>query len=148
MQTENRITIEAPWRTVFKAAAEVEHWPTILKHYRWVEAGPFKGQEREVRMSASRDGIPCWWTAKQRLEPSRKRIIYLHTRSTFTRGMDVLWMLKPLGRSRTEVLLTHAMPAEGPFMAWFRQHIVGTFFVHAIAAKTLVGIKARLEDPS
>lgn len=146
MNTENSILMEAPWTRVFAAAAEVEHWPLRLSHYRWVKTGPWEGKERTVRMSASRDGIPCWWTARQRLERARKRIHYVHTRSTFTRGMEVWWLLKPLGPRRTRVLLTHAMPSESFAMDWFRRRVVGDFFVHAIAEKTLAGLKKTLEE--
>jgi hypothetical protein len=100
---------------------------------------------RDVRMSASRSGIPCWWTAEQRLERPRKRIHYVHTRSAFTQGMDVWWLLKELGPHRTEIVLTHVMPPEGPVLSLFRRHVVGSFFVHAIAQKTLAGIKRRVE---
>ncbi|HTB23650.1 MAG TPA: SRPBCC family protein [bacterium] len=148
MKTENRIVIEAPWAEVFGAAAKVEAWPDFLAHYRWVEAGAWKAKEREVRMSASRSGFPCWWTALQRLERPKKRIHYLHTRSTFTRGMDVWWLLKALGPRRTEVVLTHSMPQEAFFMALFREQVVGRFFVHAIAEKTLAGVKRHLEERS
>jgi hypothetical protein len=146
MNTENRIEIAASWTRVFDAAARVEAWPGFLGHYRWVQAGPWRGQEREVRMAASRSGLPCRWTAIQRLERPRMRIHYLHTRSRFTQGMDVWWLLKPLGPRRTEVLLTHTMPPSGPLKAWFRRHVVGSFFVHAIAEKTLAGVKRRVEE--
>jgi ribosome-associated toxin RatA of RatAB toxin-antitoxin module len=145
MQTENRIVIEASWARVFDAAAQVEDWPDFLDHYRWVRTGPWSGAEREVRMSASRSGFPCWWSARQRLERAKKRIHYLHTRSAFTQGMDVWWLLKALGPRSTEVRLTHAMPPSGRPKAWFRGHVVGSFFVHAIAEKTLAGVKRHLE---
>jgi hypothetical protein len=146
MNTENRIMIAAPWTRVFDVAARVEDWPGFLGHYRWVKVGPWRGREREVHMAASRSGLPCRWTASQRLERSRKRIHYLHTRSKFTQGMDVWWLLKPAGPRRTEVLLTHTMPEAGPLMAWFRRQVVGSFFVHAIAEKTLAGVKRRVEE--
>jgi len=145
MDTENRIIIDAPWARVFDAAQRVEEWPLFLRHYRRVEVEPWQGLEREVRMSASRDGFPCWWTALQRPERPAKRIHYVHTRSAFTRGMEVWWILKPLGPGRTEVTLTHTMPPEPPLRAWFRQRIVGDLFVCAIAERTLAGVKLRLE---
>jgi ribosome-associated toxin RatA of RatAB toxin-antitoxin module len=145
MQTENRIIVGAPWLRVFEAAARVEDWPQFLPHYRKVEAGPWDGQRREVRMSASRDGFPCRWTAQQRLERPHKRIHYRHTRSAFTRGMEVWWLLEALGPRETLVRLTHAMPPEPPPLSWFRQQVVGAFFVHAIAQKTLEGVKRHVE---
>jgi|SRR5665213_485951 len=146
MKTENRITIDAPWKRVFDAAARIEAWPELLAHYRWVTVGPWAGSERDVSMSASRSGFPCWWSARQRLEYSGKRIHYLHTRSTFTQGMDVWWHLGPQGPKRTEVLLTHTMPSEGAMASFLRQAVVGSLFVHAVAEKTLIGLKRHVEE--
>jgi aromatase len=146
MRTVNEIEIRAPWKAVFKAAAEVGEWPRLLAHYRWVKVGPGRSR-REVVMAASRDGIPCRWTAEQWLQPERRRIRYLHTRSNFTQGMEVWWILRPIGRNRTAVLLTHDLPAEPGLLGWFRQAVVGDFFVHNIAGKTLAGLKRHLEAP-
>lgn len=60
--------------------------------------------------------------------------------------MDVWWLLKAAGPRRTEVLLTHAMPPENPLKALFRRRVVGDLFVHAIAEKTLAGVKRLLEE--
>lgn len=145
METENRISMEAPWERVFKAALEVERWPEFLAHYRRVEAGPWRRGEREVRMAASRDGFPCRWTAQQRPQRAKKRILYRHTHSTFTQGMEVCWSFRPQGPRRTEVRLSHAMPAGGPGLGWFRQRVVGGLFVHPIAERTLLGVKRLVE---
>lgn len=145
MRTVNQISIQAPWRKVFEAAARVERWPQVLPHYRWVKVLASKGGLRTVDMAAHRDGIPCRWRSEQVLYPGQKRIYYRHIRSRFTQGMDVWWILTPRGRGRTDVLLTHAMPPERPGMAWFRQRVVGDAFVRVIADRTLAGLKRHLE---
>lgn len=123
----------------------MEQWPELLAHYRFVRILSGRGAHRVVDMAASRDGIPCRWQARQDLDLKHKRIHYTHTKSNFTQGMEVWWILEPQGAKATRVLLTHAMPPEGAVMSWFRQHIVGGFFVDAIAAKTLAGLKRHLE---
>ena len=145
MNTQDEVLILAPWRRVFDAAAKVEEWPQLLAHYRYVTVLSGRGDHRTVLMAASRDGIPCRWQAQQDLDLKRKRIHYRHTRSNFTQGMEVWWILEPQGPQATRVLLTHAMPQEGALMGWFRQHVVGGLFVDAIAAKTLAGLKRHLE---
>jgi uncharacterized membrane protein len=146
MKTSNEISIEAPWGRVFEAAAQVEDWPRLLAHYRWVKVLSGRGTKRVVDMAASRDGFPCRWTSDQVLDRRKKTIYYLHIRSVWTRGMQVWWVLKPRGARRTEILLLHEMPdpSFAPYR-WFLQHIVGDQFVHNIAGKTLAGLKRHLE---
>ena len=144
MKTVNTITIQAPWRKVYAAAAKVEDWPQLLPHYWWVKGVSGKGNARVVDMAAFRTGFPCRWVSQQKLYPARKKVYYLHIKSIFTQGMVVWWILKPKGKA-TEILLTHDMPERGPLRAWFDQHIVGDLFVHNIAGKTLAGLKRHLE---
>jgi hypothetical protein len=145
MQTLNTIRIEAPWRKVYAAAAEIERWPELLTHYRWVRVLSGKAPKRIVDMAAFRTGFPCRWVSLQQLYPSRKRVYYFHQRSLFTQGMVVWWILKPHGARATDITLTHDMPARGPLRTWFDQRIVGDLFVHHIAGKTLAGLKRHLE---
>jgi uncharacterized membrane protein len=146
VKTSNEISIEAPWGRVFKAAAEVEQWPQLLAHYRWVRVLSGRGDKRVVEMAASRDGFPCRWTSDQVLDRRKKIVYYLHVRSVWTRGMQVWWILKPRGPKKTEILLLHEMPdpAFAPYR-WFLQRVVGDQFVHNIAGKTLAGLKRHLE---
>jgi ribosome-associated toxin RatA of RatAB toxin-antitoxin module len=145
MRTVNSIEIRAPWRQVFETAAKVELWPLFLSHYRWVRVLSGNGDRRVVEMAAHRDGIPCKWTSDQFLNPKQHNIRYRHIQSRWTYGMEVWWILTPKGDDKTEVLLTHDMAAERGLKGWFRQKVVGDFFVHAIADRTLAGVKRHLE---
>ena len=148
MKTIDKILIKAPWRLVFRAAAEVERWPGLLSHYRHVQVLSGRAPKRNVLMAAHRDGIPCQWTAVQIQYPAQKKIYYLHTRSRFTQGMKVWWIFKPKGPRMTEVLLTHdRLPAANVLRRFFDQKIIAEKFVHNIAAKTLAGLKRHLERP-
>jgi hypothetical protein len=147
LQTLNRTVIRAPWKRVYDAAERIVSWPRLLPHYRWVSIFEDHGRRRQVEMAAQRSGFPCKWQSLQVLYPHQKKIYYLHTRSFWSQGMEVWWTLKPQNDGSTEVSITHDMPPAGnPVLAWFRQHIVGDFFVVAIADKTLAGLKRHLEQ--
>jgi uncharacterized membrane protein len=145
LRTVNEITIKAPWKKVFKAAAQVEDWPKILPHYRFVTVLAEKKKRRIVDMGAHRDGFPCRWRSEQVLDRKAKKIYYLHVKSFWTQGMHVWWILKPKGRHKTEILLTHDQEGPGGFNEWFLQRVVLDQFVHNIAGKTLAGLKRHLE---
>jgi hypothetical protein len=148
MKTLNQALIRAPLGAVYAAALHVVEWPKFLPHYRWVKIlEPGKGGSR-VEMAASRDGFPCLWQAQQVPYPRQHKIYFRHTRSTWSQGMEVWWILKALPGGATEVTISHDMPPAGnPFASWFRQRVVGDFFVHDIADKTLKGFKLHLEKP-
>jgi len=144
MLTENNITIYAPVDRIFALAADVLRWPEILPHYRWVRLIKDDGESRIVEMAALRDGIPVKWTSIQRPVPHENKIIFRHI-GGFTKGMYVEWTMRE--EKTTEGLAVHvkithewslAWPIIGPFIA---EHVIGRFFVHNIAGKTLTIIK-------
>jgi hypothetical protein len=61
----------APWERIFALAAEVERWPQILPHYRYVRAVADPGGERRFAMGARRGAIPVSWEAIQRPRPEQ-----------------------------------------------------------------------------
>jgi hypothetical protein len=141
LKTVNRITIRAPWKKVFEAAEAIVEWPRLLEHYRWVTL--LGGAQ--VEMAARRGPIPCKWQSDQVAYPRQKKIYYKHTKSFWSQGMLVWWILKPLKNGGTEVTITHDMPKANFLKAWFQQHVIGGLFVEPIAAKTLAGLKRHLE---
>jgi hypothetical protein len=147
LKTLNEIVIQAPLKAVYQAAERIVDWPKFLPHYRWVTLFEEQGLERHVEMAASRDGFPCLWQSLQVLHPKKNKIYFRHTRSTWSQGMEVWWILEPLKGGSTKVSITHDMPpSANVLMNWFRQYIVGDFFVHNIASKTLAGMKLHLEQ--
>lgn len=147
MMTTNRIRISANIEDVYRAAADVRAWPSLLSHYRWVRVVDGDASARcTVEMAASRDGFPCSWLSRMELHPEEHRIHYTHIRSTWTRGMDVWWTLESLGGGLVEARITHEMPvAKNRLVEWFRRVVVGRLFVENIADKTLAGLKRHLE---
>src|SRR5947208_12166785 len=111
MNTENRITIEAPLATIFDMAARVEDWGDLLPHYRYVKLLKREGNRKLVRMSAWRDFIPVTWTAICVVEPGvgdlPGKIKFRHTKG-LVRGMYVEWWFRQLpGTGKIEVGIHH-----------------------------------------
>jgi uncharacterized membrane protein len=152
MQTVDRIHMKAPIGLVFRAAMEVEHWPTILSHYRWVRTLERRGTEALVEMAAWRPfgrlRYPTWWVSEMVVDEASAQVHYRHVRG-ITTGMDVVWRLEP-SADGTEVTIVHqwsgpSWPLVGPAAAdW----IIGPVFVHGIASRTLAGIKRHVESGS
>lgn len=150
MVTIDRIAICADADRVFTAAADVERWPRILRHYRWVrilERRPAGGAL--VEMAAWRPfGLlrwPTWWVSEMTVRREAREIRYRHVRG-LTTGMDVVWRFAP-GSAGVAVELEHrwngpAWPLIGRSAAGA---VIGPVFVHGIASRTLGGLKAHLE---
>ena len=146
MRTIDTITIDAPLERVFDAARQVERWPEILSHYRWVR---MLGGGR-VEMAAWRPfgGVarwPAWWVSEMTVDAAHHVIRYRHVQG-ITTGMDVRWALRETGR-RVAIDLVHewdgpAWPLVGGLAASL---VIGPVFVHGIASRTLAGIKRHAE---
>ncbi len=143
MQTGNSIIMQAPIRTVFETAADLEGWPRILPHYRYIRFVQ-RGPERAiVKMAAVRSGIPISWTSEFVVDRERIELHFLHLKA-FTRGMHVVWTFKetPAG---VLVEIIHALRFRVPFLAPIAEPIIGDFFIHHVAAQTLRAMKEHVE---
>jgi ribosome-associated toxin RatA of RatAB toxin-antitoxin module len=149
--TDTRV-MHAPADVCFRVAADVERWPDILAHYRWVRFRHKKdfGIGR-VEMAAWRDfagpiRYPTWWVSEMLADPEEPAVHYRHVEG-ITRGMVVKWAFEPVDQSTTRVVLTHDW--EGPpwpligGVAWRR--VIAPHFVSAIAQLTLAGVAAEAE---
>jgi ribosome-associated toxin RatA of RatAB toxin-antitoxin module len=140
MRTRNEIWTRAPAATIYGLAAEVERWPELLPHYRWVTVLERSGNRKLVEMAAHRDGIPVRWQAVQELFPDVPRIAFTHVRG-ITRGMAVEWTFCEQGAG-TLVRIDHELALGWPLVGnWVADHLVGRQFVAHIAGKTLRRIK-------
>jgi ribosome-associated toxin RatA of RatAB toxin-antitoxin module len=149
MRTVDRIEITAPPEAVFAAAADVERWPALLPHYRWVRMLQRRAGGGVVEMAAWRPfgplRWPTWWVSEMAVDPGALEVRYHHIRG-ITRGMDVLWKILPApGGARVD--LTHDW--EGPAWPLIRrpaaEWVIGPVFVHGIASRTLAGLRRHLE---
>ena len=153
MHTENAVTIRVLLDRIVGLAAEVERWPEILPHYRWVTLLEGGGDRKVVEMAARRDWWPVKWRAVQEIrrggEGAVPEIHYRHIRGV-TEGMTVGWVFEPRGDAvlvRIWHEFTPRWPVVGstPIGGVIAERIVGPQFVAYIAGLTLATIKEMVE---
>ena len=158
MHTVDRIVIRAHLDRVFQAAREIEAWPRILSHYRWVRVleqdANGGGDGSVVEMAAWRPfgpmGYPAWWVSQMTVDPAAHEIRYRHVRG-ITRGMDVVWQLAAksaaIQGAHVDATIVHTWsgPAWPLVGAWAADLVIGPVFIHGIASRTLAGIKRAVE---
>ena len=136
--------MRAPFERIFALAADVERWPQILPHYRYVRPVADPNGERRFAMGARRGLIPVSWEAIQRPNRNERRIEFVHTGGV-TRGMWVAWRFVPVPGG-TDVSIEHRLelrwPVIGEFMA---RNVIGPQFIEAIAGRTLRRIRQLAE---
>lgn len=147
MRTENCISMASGLDRIVALAANVERWPTLLPHYRWVTLLDGGGDHKTVEMAARRGRIPVKWRAIQEIaRDGPTPIIRFHHIWGVTKGMDVAWTFTP-GPGDTSVHIDHAFSPPWPLIGGLvADGIIGPHFVSAIAGKTLQTIKAIVED--
>ena len=93
MHKTNSLLMHVPKMAIFETAANLELWPKILPHYRYVRFLE-RGTDRNiVVMAARRSGIPISWTSEQIIDRSRLEIHFHHLKA-WTKGMRVVWSFK------------------------------------------------------
>lgn len=153
MRTVDVLRTTASPDVCFEVAADVERWPDILSHYRWVRFQRKDGFARGlVEMAAWRPfpgfGYPTWWASEMDHDRTTRTVTYKHV-GGITTGMDVWWEVIDEG-DQTLLQIIHEWdgprwPLIGRFAAnW----VIGPHFIHAIASRTLAGIVAEAERRS
>jgi uncharacterized membrane protein len=149
MRTVDRVRIHAPIERVFHSAENVEQWPAILPHYRWVRVLERRTNQTLVEMAAWRPfgplKYPTWWVSEMMVDQSAPAVHYRHVRG-ITTGMNVVWRLQPT-TAGTDVTIVHdwdgpRWPLVGGLAASW---VIGPIFIHGIASRTLAGIKRQVE---
>ena len=142
--------MHAPIERVFRAASEVEQWPGILPHYRWVTMRERAGEAGIVEMAAWRPfgffKYPTWWVSRMEIDRAGWQVRYRHI-DGITRGMDVVWQLVSR-EGTTDVTIIHEWtgprwPLIGGIAA---ELVIGPVFIHGIASRTLAGIARHVEQ--
>jgi ribosome-associated toxin RatA of RatAB toxin-antitoxin module len=147
MKSVMRIRMRAPYERIFDLAADIERWPEILPHYRYVRRLPASDGERRFAMGARRGRIPVRWEATQRPLPEERRIEFTHTGGV-TRGMEVAWHFEPIDEE-WDVSIDHALRLRWPLIGELvASWIIGPQFVDAIAGRTLRRVKELAEASS
>ena len=143
---------QAPAEICFEVAADVENWPSILPHYRWVRFQEKEGfAEGIVEMAAWRDFLgplkyPTWWLSEMHHDREKGHVYYKHVRGV-TKGMDVRWEVMGLEDGSSHVRIFHEWdgpewPAIGGLAA---QLVILPHFVSFIAQRTLTGVARAAE---
>jgi ribosome-associated toxin RatA of RatAB toxin-antitoxin module len=143
--------VHAPAEVCFRVAADVESWPDILPHYRWVRFHDKQSfGQGVVEMSAWRQfpaGVkyPTWWVSQMRVASDEPAVYYKHI-DGITRGMDVKWEFNRRGQD-TFVRLFHTW--DGPSWPLIKtvaaEWVILPHFVSAIAQRTLAGVARAAE---
>lgn len=144
MRSVLRIRMRAPVDRIFALARDVERWPQLLPHYRYVRRLPDLAGERRFAMGARRGPIPVRWESIQRLRPADRVIEFEHTGGV-TRGMRVAWTFRGAD-DEVEVSIEHELNLRWPMVGELvASRIIGPQFVEAIARRTLRRIKQLAE---
>jgi ribosome-associated toxin RatA of RatAB toxin-antitoxin module len=148
--TVDRALVRAKIERVFAASKDIERWPALLPHYRWVRFRERRGEGGLVEMAAWRPfggplRWPTWWMSEMTIEPETPRITYRHV-GGITTGMDVAWDFTP-GNDGVLVTVTHwwdgpRWPLIGGLAA---DAVIGPVFIHGIASRTVAGIARAAE---
>jgi uncharacterized membrane protein len=149
MRTVDRVRVRAPADRVFQAAMDVEQWPSLLSHYRWVRVLERRPHGGLVEMAAWRPfgpfKYPTWWVSEMWIDRGAGTVRYRHVRG-ITTGMDVEWRVDPI-EGGTDVSIVHDWVGPGwPLVGGLAAELViGPVFVHGIASRTLAGIARHVE---
>ena len=77
MHKTNSIIMRAPRMTIFETAANLELWPKILPHYRYIRFLERSPSRNIVVMAATRSGIPISWTSEQIIDRDRLKFAFI-----------------------------------------------------------------------
>jgi aromatase len=143
MQKTNSIIMQASRADIFETAANLEQWPKILPHYRYIKYLERGVDRHVVIMAASRSGIPISWMSEQIIDREKTEVRFHHLKA-FTKGMRVVWTFQetPAG---VLVEIRHDLSFRVPALTSIADPIIGTFFIQHIANKTLHCIKSYVE---
>lgn len=147
MHTTNTVDMAGELDRIVALAADVERWPVILPHYRWVTLLDGGGDRKTIEMAARRGRIPVTWRAVQEIARTgaTPAIFYRHIRGV-TRGMEVAWTFE-LKLDAVAVCIDHFFEPPWPLVGRLAaERVIGPHFVEAIAGQTLATIKRIVEN--
>lgn len=143
MHKTNSLLMHAPKDAVFETAANLELWPKILPHYRYIQFLERGANRNVVVMAARRSGIPISWTSEQIIDRSRLEIHFRHLKA-WTKGMHVVWTFDERADG-VLVTIAHDLNFRVKILSPIAEKIIGDFFIGNVANKTLRCMKAYVE---
>jgi aromatase len=146
MHKTNSIIMQASRAEIFETAANLENWPKILPHYRYIKYLERDSDRNVVIMAATRSGIPISWTSEQIIDREKIEVRFHHLKA-FTKGMFVVWTFKETPDG-VLVEIAHDLNFRVRALAPLMEPIIGDFFIGHVANCTLRCMKAHLESAS
>ena len=134
MKCETSILIHAPLAAIFAATSDLEHWPAVLPHYRWIRVLERNGHSMIVQMAARRGWLPIRWTSRFEVADGELRFRHL---KALTRGMEVKWTFSQTALG-VRVRITHELNR------WYAG-LLARHFIEPVASRTLAAFKRHLE---
>src|ERR1700745_240975 len=128
MHRLNSIIIRAPRISIFETAANLELWPKILPHYRYIRFLERSRDRNVVIMAAKRSGIPISWTSEQIIDRNRSEIHFHHLKA-WTKGMRVVWTFAETPDG-VVVRIQHDLEFRANLLAPIADRVIGDFFIH------------------
>ena len=154
MTTVDERFVGAPLARIFTLAADVERWPSLLPHYRFVRYVERRADGGGiVDMSANRPfGIVQWptrWRSRMRVSPPGASLTpsvrFSHIAGV-TKDMEVEWTFQEaLGGTRVRIVHVWDGPPIPVVGALAATIVIGPVFVHGIASRTLAGLATSAE---
>lgn len=135
--------MRAPKMAIFETAANLELWPRILPHYRYIHYLERSASRNVVVMAATRSGIPISWTSEQIIDRNGLEVRFRHLKA-FTKGMLVVWTFQEVPTG-VLVEIKHDLAFRVKILAPIADKIIGDFFIHHIANETLRCMKSYIE---
>ena len=138
METLDERVVRSSIPRIFDIVRNVEHWPALLTHYRFVRFRERNANGGIVEMSANRPfGLvdwPTWWLSQMAVDEFHRPSRFHHIGGV-TKGMDVEWSFEPVPGG-THVRLLHVW--DGP--PW---PLIGV-----IAATAVIGPESYMVSPA
>src|SRR5207247_11029468 len=131
MHKTNSITMRAPRKSIFETAANLELWPQMLPHYRYIRYLERSPCRNLVVMASTRSGIPISWISEQIIDRDRAEVRFLHLKA-FTKGMRVVWTFQEVPAG-VLVEINHDLTFRVKILAAIADKITGRFSIQYIS---------------